>query len=74
MSPIIRLFICVGALLSYSLQALGQDKGGPPPPNKTIDPPVGLVVPIDESLVYLLIAGLFLGVFFYFKSKEINSD
>lgn len=74
MSRIIRLFICVGAFLSCGLQAIGQDKGGPPPPNKTIDPPVGLVVPIDESLIYLVIAGLFLGVFFYLKSKEINSD
>lgn len=74
MSRIIRLLICVGAFLSCSLQVVAQDKGGPPPPNKTIDPPFGLVVPIDESLIYLLVAGLFLGIYFYLKSTEAQSD
>lgn len=76
MSLIIRLLLFSLTFLSLSLEAFGRDKGGPPPPSRTIDPPVGLVVPIDDSLVYLMIAGLFLGVFYYLKlkSKEVQND
>ena len=49
---------------------MGQDKGGPPSPTHKADPPVGLEAPIDESLVVLVVAGVFLGVFFFLKSQN----
>lgn len=74
MSLFIRLLLSTLAILASGLEAIGQDRGGPPPPNRTIDPPVGLVVPIDESLVYLLLAGVILGIYYYLHSKKSQSS
>jgi uncharacterized membrane protein len=46
--------------------ALGQDLP-PPQPENTIPPPFGL--PIDNSILLLVVLGLFLGIFFS-ASKE----
>jgi len=50
--------------LSISAWALFTD-----PPGPVVPPPHGLVVPIDENIYLLAIAGLALGIYFLRKRK-----
>lgn len=68
MSPKLRNFMILTPLSLISGIAMGQDKGGPPAPDLTIDPPVGDVLPLDDNLIYLLLLGVVLGIYFYRKN------
>ena len=69
---IVTILILVVSLFN-SVVSFGQavkDSKGPPPPNNTRTP----ALPIDDSIILLLVAGLLLGVYFLvkkYRSKDI---
>lgn len=58
----------LATLVSFSTYA-APPAGGPPPP--TPPPPVGL--PINEGVLFLLVAGLFYGVYFIRKNSKADT-
>ena len=54
--------------------AFAQDKGNPPPPTKSDDPPVGLPLPIDDYIPLLITVGLVLGVYLLGFSENIKRE
>lgn len=60
-------------LLIYCIFVAGIVHGqqqGPPPPQRTGTPPVGL--PIDNHIVFLIICGILLGGYFLLRKKKAN--
>ena len=70
---IVTILILVVSLFN-SIVSFGQavkDSKGPPPPNTQQRGPL---LPIDDSIILLLVAGLLLGVYFLvkkYRSKDI---
>ncbi len=58
-------------VVGYASMAQEVVTGGPspPPPPSAIPSLPGLVVPIDENIVILLIAGLLAGVIYFYKRR-----
>ncbi len=74
MSPKLRNLYVTMALLFTGLSVYGQeiiDGGGtPPPPPPPAGPPLpGLVVPIDENIIVLVLSGFVIGVYYYIKNR-----
>ncbi|RMB62942.1 hypothetical protein EAX61_05050 [Dokdonia sinensis] len=66
MSPLLKK-IALSVLLAFvQLTLFAQEV--PPPPQRT--PPSGLPMPIDNGVVFLLVVGSALGVFFVLKNKR----
>ncbi|HBO28850.1 MAG: hypothetical protein CMF34_10910 [Leeuwenhoekiella sp.] len=49
-----------------------EDKNPPPPNARSVGPPppVGAQVPIDDYIPYLLILGIFIGGYFFYKAER----
>ncbi|PKP24533.1 MAG: hypothetical protein CVU03_12035 [Bacteroidetes bacterium HGW-Bacteroidetes-2] len=54
-------------IVSIFVSTISWGKQLPPPPQRT--PPIGL--PIDGGLIYLLLLGILLGVFFLLRKKRV---
>lgn len=71
MSPKLRTFIATATLFLVGLNVYAQ-KTPPAPPSRT--PLPGLVAPIDDNLIILIIAGLFIGIFYIYKNHKATSN
>ncbi len=70
----IVLFISLILTLFNGVQLFAQSSGsnnGPPVPNtnRTPGPPIDASLPIDDNIVFLLIAGVALGVYYVYTSR-----
>lgn len=52
--------------------AYAQDDG-PPPPTRTSSLP-GLVAPIDDNIIVLVICGILAGAFYAYKNNKAKSN
>lgn len=77
MSPKLKNFVLTLILLVVGVSTFAQEvvTGGPTPPpppapgGERIPSLPGLVVPIDENIVILLVAGLLAGVVYFYKNR-----
>lgn len=68
MGPKLQKIVLFILLLLTNMAMFAQEIAqAPPPPQRTIDPPPGLVVPIDENVWVLFAAGLFFGGYVAYK-------
>ncbi len=63
----IVLFVALVVSLFNGVQLSAQSQGPPAPgSDRTPGPPIDASMPIDDNIVFLLIAGLVLGVYFVY--------
>ena len=81
MSPKLKYFVLTLILLVVGATSFAQEvvTGGstpPPPPapgGERIPSLPGLAVPVDENIMLLLVAGLFVGVVYFYKNRTIKA-
>jgi hypothetical protein len=71
MSPNLRTFIATIFLSFMGLCAYAQD--GPPPPDTRTSSLPGLVMPIDDNIIVLVIFGILAGAFYAYKNNKAKS-
>ncbi len=67
MSPKLRTFVVTTVLCLIGLSVFAQK--APPPPDSKVPLP-GLVLPIDDNLIVLILAGILAGLFYYYKAAR----
>lgn len=73
MSPKLNNLLLTVVTVLTTCASFAQEKGGPPPPaTKDDTPPPGLIVPIDDHIWVLAIAGVLLGCWLYYK-RHVNA-
>lgn len=72
MSPNLRTFIATSLLLLTGVYTYAQDR--PPPPDSRDSSLPGLVLPIDENIIVLVICGILAGAFYAYKNNKAKSN
>lgn len=69
----IVIITALAVSLLNGVHAFAQSKQPPAPnPSRTPGPPIDASMPIDDNLILLVIAGLFLGAYFIYKRNIIK--
>lgn len=72
MSPNLRTFMLTMLLLFVRMASYAQD--GPPPPGTRTSSLPGLVAPIDDHIIVLVILGVLAGAFYAYKINRVRSN
>ncbi|AEE18652.1 hypothetical protein [Dokdonia sp. 4H-3-7-5] len=72
MSPNLRTFIA--AILLSFVGVCGYAQDGPPPPGTRTSSLPGLVAPIDDNIIILVICGVLAGAFYAYKNNKARSN
>lgn len=73
-SQIVTILTIMFSFLS-TVAVFGQRSGGPAPPEPSTAnrPPIPPELPIDDNLTFLLLAGLVIGVWYFYKNRKTTN-
>jgi len=66
----------LGIALTTITAIVFQDKGGPPAPDSKMGPggpQPGETTPIDDQIIFLIIAGILIGAFYAYKRYKLRA-